>query len=340
MCYTPGSDPATIGEGKMSRKKSGGSRRQPGDSKPDAGPPPIDNRSMERMMQDLHRLLEEQEFETEDQVNAFLNDLMASGKPIPFSASSTPLEKAQDIMYGAWEARSRSQRIKLAKQALAISEDCADAYTLLAGESAKTPEEALELYEQAVRAGERALGPEIFEEEVGNFWFILETRPYMRARTGLAQTLWMMGERKKAVDHYRDLLRLNPNDNQGLRYILLTFLLEMGDDPAAEKLVKKYEGDYSAYWMYNRALLAFRRRGATPHAARQLKEAIAYNPHVPPYLLGRKKLPRQMPAYISPGEDDEALDYVESSALIWHQTDGALTWLRGVFDEEDEKSAG
>lgn len=323
----------------MSKKRSGKSKAQQGGHKPDAGPP-IDNRSMEQMMQDLQRLLAEQQFQSEEELSAFINDLMTSGKPIPVSTSSTPLDKAQNIMYDAWEARSRSQRIKLAKQALAISEDCADAYTLLAEESANTPEEALELYDQALQAAERALDPEIFEEAAGQFWLVFETRPYMRARSGLALMLWTFGERQKALDHYRDLLRLNPNDNQGLRYILLTMLLEAGDDTAAGKLIKEYEDDYSVYWNYNGALLAFRKKGRAPEAERRLIEAIAYNRYVPPYLLGRRTLPRQMPAYISPGEENEAQNYVDSDALIWQQTDGALTWLRDVFDETVAKSAG
>ena len=38
-------------------------------------------------------------------------------------------------------------------------------------------------------AGELALGPEGFEEYDGHFWGFLETRPYMRARHGLALAL-------------------------------------------------------------------------------------------------------------------------------------------------------
>ena len=78
-----------------------------------------------------------------------------------------------------------------------ISPDCADAYVLLA-EHAKTADEAQNLYEQGVAAGERALGREAFAEHEGHFWGVLETRPYMRARQGLAQCLWEAGRRREA----------------------------------------------------------------------------------------------------------------------------------------------
>jgi hypothetical protein len=95
----------------------------------------------------------------------------------------TPLGQAQALMYRAFEEPDEQRQVQLAHDALAISPDCADAYVLLA-EHATSRKEALRLYEQGVAAGERALGPEAFQRDVGHFWGILETRPYMRARLG------------------------------------------------------------------------------------------------------------------------------------------------------------
>jgi tetratricopeptide (TPR) repeat protein len=139
-------------------------------------------------------------------------------------ASDEALFQAQDLMYEAFDAQG-ARRAALARQALAFSPDCADAYLLLAEETASSVEEARELLEQGAAAGERALGPEPFEEDVGYFWGILETRPYMRARAALAETLWALDRREEAVEHQRELLRLNPNDNQGLRYREAEWLL-------------------------------------------------------------------------------------------------------------------
>ena len=138
----------------------------------------------------------------------------------------TPLDRAQEVMYRAFEATG-SEQVRLARKALEISPDCADAYVLLA-EHAATAEEARKHYEQGVAAGERALGKQAFEEYAGQFWGLLETRPYMRARQGLAQCLWEAGRREEAAEHYQEMLRLNPNDNQGVRYSLATLLLGPG----------------------------------------------------------------------------------------------------------------
>ena len=79
-----------------------------------------------------------------------------------------------------WETASRERRLALAGKAIGISPDCADAYVLLAEETAVL-DEALDLYRLGVEAGERALGKDAFETDAGNFWLILETRPYIFA---------------------------------------------------------------------------------------------------------------------------------------------------------------
>lgn len=86
-------------------KKKSYRKRRKGGAKKDAGPLP-DQRGMEKMMEDIGRLLGEQEFESIDETNAFLEQLMASGQPIPDAEPRTPLEEAQAVMYDAWDART------------------------------------------------------------------------------------------------------------------------------------------------------------------------------------------------------------------------------------------
>jgi tetratricopeptide (TPR) repeat protein len=138
------------------------------------------------------------------------------------------IAKAQDVMYEAWDRTTSRSRIALAHKALTISPLCADAYNLLAAEAA-TAVEARDLYARGLEAGELALGPEGFEEYDGHFWGFLETRPYMRARHGLALALLKLGEEEEAMKHFRAMLKLNPGDNQGIRYLLLGCLLKRND---------------------------------------------------------------------------------------------------------------
>jgi tetratricopeptide (TPR) repeat protein len=307
--------------------KKGSKKKKP--SKSIGNPPNFDRRAMEKTLSDITKLLDDHEFGSIDEANAFLKDMFSSGAT-PSSSSPTPLKKAQDLMYDAWES-SGKRRVELAYRALEISKDCADAYALLAEETARSLEEGKQLYEMAVKAGERALGPKAFKEDVGYFWGILETRPYMRARAGLAQSLWLLGEREQAIEHYREMLRLNPGDNQGIRYILANCLLEEGLDEALGKLLNEYQGEVAAGWLYPHALWIFRREGASAKANASLKKALKRNRFVPPYLLGARRLPKHLPEYIGLGDESEAVAYAAEAIKGWQKTPGALEWLGGQW---------
>src|SRR5438477_10306638 len=58
----------------------------------------------------------------------------------------SPAGQAQELLYQAYDESDAGRRQGLARQALALWPDCADAYVLLA-ESAPTHREALALYE-------------------------------------------------------------------------------------------------------------------------------------------------------------------------------------------------
>jgi tetratricopeptide (TPR) repeat protein len=265
-------------------------------------------------------------------------DLIADGAERYASRAS---QRAQDLIWEAWETTG-GRRAALVRQALALWPDCADAYVLRAQETALSLEQKRELLERGVAAGERALGRRVFQEDVGDFWLIFETRPYMRARAALAAVLWRLGWREDAVEHQRELLRLNPRDNQGLRYRQANWLLALGCHVELDQLFAAHADEGSALgFAYTRALAAFARRGDDVESRGVLIRARELNPHIPAYLTGRKKLPRKRPAYTVFGEDSEAVDYAAGAGELWAGVPGALAWLKDERTKRgsDHKSA-
>jgi hypothetical protein len=247
---------------------------------------------------------------------------------MPSKRHEAALSEAQNLLYEAWDARSSAQRIALARQALEISADCADAYNLLAEQATTDLKHARTLYRQGVEAGQRALGLDAFEQDVGHFWGLLETRPYMRALWGLAQCSWKLGQRKQAVTHAQELLRLNPDDNQGVRHVLAAWLLDLDRMDEVKALLNQYEDDGFASFPYARALVAFREQGDTPKARALLTEALSTNPHVLPFLLGDKIMPAALPDDIGFGDESEAVVFCADYGSAWTRTPGAIEWLR------------
>jgi tetratricopeptide (TPR) repeat protein len=148
----------------------------------------------------------------------------------------------------------------------------------------------------------------------------------MRALMGLAGALARAGDIGGAISNYQELLRLNPNDNQGVRYVLLPMLIQ-NDQDQAEALLAKYPADVAAAWLYSGALLTFRRQGDSAHACEQLHKAFEQNRHVPEYLLDPDSADGFWPDSYAIGSDEEAIIAADECLCAWDATPGALVWL-------------
>lgn len=236
--------------------------------------------------------------------------------------------KRRRISCTAWQEEDIDDRIAIAETALVLSGDCADAFVLLGDEKAMSLAESRAYFEEGVRAGRRAIGESPFEEAVGHFWGLLETRPYMRARARLATVLWDSGERKSAMEHLEDMLRLNPGDNQGNRYLLLGMLIQENDEVAVERLFRAYPDDASAEWLYDKALWLIVRRAPVDEISLALDDAIAANALVPQSLLGRKRTRKVLPGGDRAADEFEADAYALLARDRWVAAAGALEHLR------------
>jgi tetratricopeptide (TPR) repeat protein len=281
----------------------------------------------------LMKEIDKQGFENVEQINDFMKNMQGmSLDDLP--ESTTDKDRSQDLVSEAYN-ESVSKGKKLVKQALELDPDNADAYNYLASVETDV-DKALALYRQAVEAGERALGEEFMKEERGHFWGMIETRPYMRAKAGVADCLYAKNRINAAIDIYREMLELNPNDNQGVRYLLSTILLGKKDLSDYESFMKDNDGDNCALLHYNNALYHFKKQGKSTESDKALLKAYKFNPHVVDYMLGLKELPDEPPHYIGRGDEDEAVAYIFDAINTWSKTDGALGWMFEFVKERRE----
>ncbi|KAF2963868.1 hypothetical protein GQX73_g9699 [Xylaria multiplex] len=84
-------------------------------------------------------------------------------------------------------------------------------------------------------------GNNIFENGVGRFWGLTETRGYMRARFAAADALLQIDTIKAvegALAHFQDMLRLCRSDNLGVRDIVPSLLLRLGREQECYDFLK------------------------------------------------------------------------------------------------------
>jgi len=80
-------------------------------------------------------------------------------------------------------------------------------------------EEALACYERGIAAARaRRIGDP--EHYAGSFWLDVDSRPFMRGMHGKGLCEWRLGREEAVREIFQDMLRWNPNDNQGVRFLL------------------------------------------------------------------------------------------------------------------------
>jgi tetratricopeptide (TPR) repeat protein len=304
-------------------------------------PLPIhDRRSIEKVSAYSQQLMKNTHFNSLEEMNTFIGNHISGQKLDDMELTpQTPLELAQAKIYDAFAAVSSKKRIALAKEALKISPDCADAYVVLAEETAKTYAEAISLYRKGMKAGRRALGEEIFKNQVGNFWSILETRPYMRALFGYAKNLWEDDDDdKEALACLRELMRLNKSDNQGVRYVLAPALIEAGKYEEAKQILQTMKDEPSACSKFSWALLLYLTEGKSITAIKALDDALKQNAYVAGALMNIELLEQvneQIDSY-EPGSLEEAVIYSWEWFPAWYNDENQsirpMEWLMDHLD--------
>ncbi len=279
------------------------------------------------MMKDLNRLLARQNFETEDELKAFMNSLM--GKPLPQIAPEdlSPQEQAEEIVEGARQLNP-TFALEAINKALAIYPDCIEAYEALAVLQ-KNQNKVLDCLNQGIAIGERLFEDKNSAKYTEGFWGVHETRPYMRCLAGKATLLYRMSRKAEGIAVQEKLLRLNPDDNQGIRDELSLRYVEDGQYDNFLQLYKQYneEGEEPmTFFAYNRVLCEFKVGGDTEAARESLQVALNANKFVPKVLI--MLAPVRPPQYYSPGADDEAAYYTIYAKSVWHNTKGAIEWLK------------
>ncbi|MDE0422344.1 MAG: SEC-C domain-containing protein [Gammaproteobacteria bacterium] len=159
-------------------------------------------------------------------------------------------------------------------------------------------------------------------------WLFEENRPALRL-------LWLYIERIRddspvRLERFERLyLRLNPNDNHGIRAPMVNRLLAEGRDTDALAIAERYPGDMHVELPYGR-VLALYRLGRLDEAAAALEDARRDLPLVPEYLLRQRVNAPELDEFrVQIGGEDQAWLYREAMRGVWMATDGMRPWLAG-----------
>lgn len=299
--------------------------------------------SAKRDMEKFMKKISAQNFDSEEEMQSFMNNLMGKKYEETFSEEAkdwddmTPQEQAENLIDQAHAASSQADIVRLAEKAIEIDPDCAEAYQMIADHTAKDAESAKPWFKKAMEAARRTIGKEAFEEYRGHFWGFHETRPYMRAKESYASMLIYTKKIAEGVAEYKEMLELNPNDNQGVRYVYGAHLVALKRYEEFEELLEMFPDEGGASWLFNKALYVFATKGVGQSAVTALLKAHEANVHVLPILAGKVDM-SSAPPYYSPGDENEAQYYAREHATAWMEVPDALNFAFTVFGSGLKKS--
>jgi tetratricopeptide (TPR) repeat protein len=275
-------------------------------------------------MKDLQRLLERQEFNSEEELSQFLNGLLGKKVPMISDFELTNQEKAQDLVHDAYELPPAKAKKNIEK-ALNLDSDCIEAYEYLAVTSTS---EALSLtyLEKGIEIGKRIFGGEYLEQNKGFFWGMHETRPYMRCLHLYSNSLYQLGKIYEATQVLEEMIELNPNDNQGVRDELLLNFIETDQDNKFLIYFNQFKGDSRSIWLFTHVLFVYKTEGDTPKSRKLLSNAHKRNKHIIQRLVAMK-MNADIPDTYTLGSESEADIYVQMALPAWIKVQGAIQWL-------------
>lgn len=303
-------------------------------SAPDVAPSrgPDHRFAAERALWQIQSLIEGQHFESLDEANARLAELTADGRLSQRAGAwkqDDPKWRAQELAFDALETDSLEEALTLVNKAIKLDPDCTDAQRLMVSVLPSDPQNKTHLMREVVEKAERNLGADFFRDNVGHFWDTVFTRPYMRALESLAELLVETGQLSQAVQVLERMLELNPTDNQGMRYLLLSLYLA-GDDPGrATQLMARFPDEEKFMGSFAWARVLERWLCGTPdEAAAALAHARKVNPFAERYVSGVCAVPKELAEYFKPGDETEARVCAKELSRAWDGNPSFREWLR------------
>ena len=192
--------------------------------------------------------MEQFDFENEEQMEKEMQKFIQNLNNNEIEFEEEPRFQSDDLLEEAYNATSKTKAIKLAKQALEIYPDNIDAECFIA-EFEENQIKKLSKMEAIIEKAKKILEKDnMFEQEnMGHFWGMIETRPYMRARNRKITILMDLGRYTEAIKE-------------------------------CEKLYKKFN-EYSAFMLFPMVIMYFK-KGEYKKSKKILKDVQEVNSHI------------------------------------------------------------
>ncbi|MGI6733048.1 MAG: tetratricopeptide repeat protein [Anaerovoracaceae bacterium] len=297
------------------------------------------SRETEKILSEFEKFISDKELNSDEDCEEAVNEFMKNMLIGSLNESEKKGEDAWDYLDMAYESDNEEDALTYAKKALKLDKNCLDAEVMVAELTTETKEELKRKYEKLIVKAEKHLKEERIwaDENIGIFWGIHETRPYMRLRHSFMHLLLEMGKYKKAIKECEDLLVLSEGDNLGVRYILISLYAFFEDEINAMKLYNKFNKEESAHMLLPITALYYKLDNYKK-AETFLKKLDEANDSLEEFFGNYGNVmddPEVEEAFnlgmYRPGSKEELVLAVLDSAFLYTTNEGFLRWISNHY---------
>ncbi len=259
----------------------------------------------------LNAFLANSNAKDEKELNEKLQEFIKKYNAGEIEYENTPLDDAYELLEKASNAKTEKQAIKYAKEAYDKCPECFDALVFQA-KLEKNPIKRLNPLEDGLQKEKARLEKEGYfkKENIGMFYGIFETRPYIKGLYIKASFLLIDGKVKQALSVCKEILRLNKNDNTGARYLLMAIYAFLEEEKEILQLYKKYPEENLE--MLFPLFIIYYKLGNDEKAKEYLDKINKANPEFIKFYKGTMEENDNIPiGYYQKGSASEVLMYFE-----------------------------
>lgn len=266
------------------------------------------NNKFNNMLQDF---LKNNNVENIDEANEKLQEFIKMYNSGEIEYKNTPLDDAYEILEEAQYAKNEKEAIRLAKKAYEKSAECFDAL-LFQCDLEENGIKRMKLLNDGLEFEKNRLTKENYfdKENIGQFYGVFETRPYIRGLVTKIEYLLEEGKLRQACNICNEVLRLNNNDNLGARYLLMAIYGVLEEEKDMLELYKRYPEENLE--MLFPLFAIYYKSGNDKKALEHLNRIDKCNSNFVKFFKGTIKESKKVnPGYYSRGDSSEIFMYLE-----------------------------
>ena len=302
------------------------------------------SRETEKVLREFHAFLEEREPKNGEEANKLFNQFLNkyNEKQRPRQKEPEP-EDAYDYLELAEEARTKKAKLEYLDRALELEPGNLDALIMRADLQSKELDQFYDLLQPILQEGERQMREGgYFKNDMGDFWSVFETRPYMRVREQNFSALIELGRMKKAIQEGEELLKLCTNDNLGIRYRLMHLYAFAEDAKGAARLHRKYD-DYDETQMLLPRSVLYYKQGDLGNAGSFLTRLVKQNKDAKRFIAAAARerlddfIDELSPMGYQPASMSELLYCFEENSFLYETVPYYYAWANNQLKPQKKR---